>query len=163
MIPNKLYLKLNELSIAHTTYQHEPLFTVEQALKVASEIPGANCKNLFLKDRKGNLYLVIAVHDTVIQLKKLSKHISAPELRFASPELLKETLGVEPGSVTLFGIINDHAHKVIVIVDSNLFKHERVGFHPLTNTATTVIASQDINKFIDACENKRIIVNFEEL
>lgn len=158
----QLFSKLNELSIAHATYHHEPLFTVEQALKVAAEIPGASCKNLFLKDSKGNFYLVVAVHDTVVQLKKLSKQLNAPELRFASAELLKEYLGVEPGSVTLFAIINDHAHKVTVIVDSNLFKHELVGFHPLTNTATTVIAPQDITKFIDAYGNNKVIVDFSQ-
>ncbi len=157
-----VFKKLDELSIPYTTYQHEPLFTAEQAVKVASAIPipGAWVKNLFLKDSKGNLYLVVAVYDTAIALKKLSKYLHAPELRFASPELLRETLGVEPGSVTLFALINDVQRKVTVILDSNLFKHEQAGFHPLVNTATTVIATKDISKFIELVGNKNLMVDF---
>jgi Ala-tRNA(Pro) deacylase len=88
-----VFLKF-KLSIHHTTYRHEPVFIVEQALQLTATIPGASCKNLFLKDSKNRFYLVVAVHDTVINLKKLSKHIHAPELRFANADLLKHYLGV---------------------------------------------------------------------
>lgn len=158
-----LFKKLDELAIVYTNYTHEPLFTVEQSLKACSEIPAAGCKNLFLKDSKKNYYLVAAVHNTVINLKKLSKHVNAPELRFASADALKEYLGVTPGSVTLFGIINDTNHAVKVLLDSSLFNYEYVGFHPLINNATTVIASQDINKFIASCGNHAMIIDFNEL
>jgi Ala-tRNA(Pro) deacylase len=154
---------LNTLSIPHITYHHEPVFTVEQALQLASTIPGASCKNLFLKDSKNRFYLVVAVHDTVINLKKLSKYVHAPELRFANADLLKHYLGVEPGSVTPFGLIHDQDHAVTVFLDSNLFTHADVGFHPLINNATTVISSENLKKFIAACGNTYAIINFSEI
>jgi len=137
----------SELAILTKTYEHEPLFTVEQALTVASHIPGAWCKNLFLKDSKNNVYLISAVHDTKIELKKMSKFIKAPELRFASSELLKQYLNVEPGSVTPFGLIND--------ID--------ISFHPLENTATTVIKSADLITFIKYCGNSFQVIDFSQI
>ena len=145
------------------TYHHEPLFTSEQALKVSSTIPGAKCKNLFLKDSKSKLYLLVAIHDTAIHLKKLSKFIKAPELRFASPELLKEYLGVEPGSVTPFGLINDAQRAVTIILDAKLLEYEYAGFHPLVNTATTVILVDDFKKLIEFWNNNSLVINFSEV
>ena len=110
-----LFNKLEKLNIPYKTYFHEPLFTVEQAMKVASEIPGAQCKNLFLKDSKNNVYLLVAVHDTKVPLKKVSKFIQAPELRFAQEDLLQHFLGVQPGAVTPFGLMHDHEKKVVVL------------------------------------------------
>lgn len=158
-----LFKKLDELSIHYLTYNHEPLFTIEQAMAVASTIPGAQCKNLFLKDSKDNLYLVVAIHDTIINLKKLSKYLNAPELRFAKADLLKAYLGVEPGSVTPFGLINDISHKVFVILDAKLFEHQLIGFHPLINNATIVISFVDLKKFVVSCKNKNIAINFDEI
>lgn len=158
-----LFNKLQTLSIPHTTYPHEPVFTVEQALQLVSTIPGASCKNLFLKDSKNRFYLLVAVHDTMINLKKLSKNISAPELRFANADLLKHYLGVEPGSVTPFGLINDQDHAVTVLLDNNLFSHTHVGFHPLINNATTVISPENLKKFIAGCGNKYDIINLNEM
>lgn len=155
-----LFEKLQDLGINYTVYEHEPLFTVEQALKVASTIPGAQCKNLFLKDSKNNFYLIVALHDTQIHLKSLSKKIQAPELRFASAELLKKYVGVEPGSVTPFGLIHDVDHKVTVLLDAKLLTHEFAGFHPLKNDATVVIATSDLIKFIENCHNRVIMVDF---
>lgn len=153
----------NNLAIKTETYEHEPLFTVEQALAVASHIPGAWCKNLFLKDSKNNVYLISAVHDTKIELKKLSKSIKAPELRFGSAESLKQNLNVEPGSVTPFGLINDRDHKVMVLLDSKLFEHEFISFHPLENTATTVIKPADLITFIKYCGNSLQIIDFSQI
>lgn len=155
-----VFKKLQELGIAQVTYQHEPLFTVEQALRIAATIPGTQCKNLFLKDSKGRVYLVVAVHDTAINLKKLSKTVAAPELRFASADLLRHYLGVEPGSVTPFGLVHDHEHAVTVILDAHLFTQQQVCFHPLINSATTVIAPVDLQKFIDACGNRHVTIDF---
>ncbi len=158
-----LFKKLEDLSIPYTTYQHRPVFTIEQALDVANTIPGALCKNLFLKDKKGKFYLVVADHNTIINLKKLSKHIHAPELRFANPTDLKHYLDIEPGSVTPFALIHEHAQIIQVLVDQNLYKHTHAGFHPLHNSATTVIAVTDLQKFIAACGNQYSIIDFDHL
>ena len=158
-----LFKLLQYLSIDNRTYYHEPLFTVEQALQAASLIPGVQCKNLFLKDSKNNLYLVVALHTTNIALKKLSKYIQAPELRFASADLLKEYLGVTPGSVTPFGLICDKDHKIIVLLDEALFSHDLVSFHPFENNASIVIKPYDLIKFIEYCTNACKTIHFNEL
>ncbi|MBA3954276.1 prolyl-tRNA synthetase associated domain-containing protein [Candidatus Dependentiae bacterium] len=158
-----LFNKLEELNIKYQTYNHEPLLTIEQSLKAAFHIPGIGCKNLFLKDNKNNLYLIVAVYDTKIALKPLSKNIKAPELRFANEELLKQYLGVVPGSVTPFGILNDKDHNVKILLDSRIFNYDQAGFHPLENTQTTVISTKDLKKFIEYCGNFNQIINFENL
>lgn len=156
-----LFKKLEKLNIPYSNYFHEPLFTLEQAMKVASEIPGAHCKNLFLKDSNNKVYLLVAVHDTKVPLKKVSKFIQAPELRFAQEDLLQHYLGVQPGAVTPFGLMHDHEKKVVVLLDARLFAAEQVSFHPLINTATTVIASHDLKKFIESCKNDYRVVDFK--
>lgn len=160
---SELFKILEKLSIENKTYNHEAFFTVEQAMKAASIIPAASCKNLFLKDRKNNVYLLVAIHDTRIELKKLSKYLQAPELRFADPDLLKQTLGVEPGSVTPFGLMYDTEHKVILLLDSRLFENNFISFHPLENTATTVIKSNDLIKFIEYYNNVFHIIDFKQI
>lgn len=158
-----LFQKLKDLNIEYKTFEHEPLLTVEQALKAVAHIPGIWCKNLFLKDSKNNYYLIVAVHDTKIALKNLSKYLKAPELRFADSDLLNQYLGVLPGSVTPFGLINDINHKVKVILDSKVFEHDQAGFHPLENISTTVISTKDLKKFIDSCNNNYQIIDFDNL
>lgn len=157
----ELFEVFEKLNIENKTYFHEPLFTVEQGMP--SIIPGAHCKNLFLKDSKNNLFLVVAVHDTKIDLKKLSKILKAPQLRFANLELLKQYLSVEPGSVTPFGLIFDEENKIFVLLDSRLFDNELVSFHPLINSASTTIKSGDLIKFIEYCGNKFEKIIFNEL
>lgn len=162
---DNLFNRLKELNIEYKTYDHEPLFTVEQAAKATAFIPATQCKNLFLKDDNLDLYLVTAVsdikHETKINLKNLSKYLKAPKLRFADEQLLKQFLGVMPGSVTPFGLINDIESKVKVILDSTLFEYDLVGFHPLENTQTTVILAKDLKKFIESCSNLYQIIDFE--
>ena len=158
----ELYKRFAQLEIKTQLYSHEPLYTVEQAKKVALEIglPGAGCKNLFLKDSKNRLWLLVAMADTKIELKKLSKALHAPELRFANAELLKNYLGVEPGAVTPFGLISDKDHFVRVILDAALFNQELISFHPLTNDATLTITPEDLKRFIESCGNEIIIHSF---
>jgi Ala-tRNA(Pro) deacylase len=158
-----VFQKLTELDIKHTTYFHKPLFTCEQAAQAASLIPAAQCKNLFLKDSKQSFYLIVAVAETVINLKQLSKYLQAPELRFANAELLHQHLHVTPGSVTPFGLIFNKEHTVTVLLDSTLFAHEYVGFHPLENTATTVITPHDLVIFLDSGRHNYKILNFKEI
>lgn len=139
---------LDALGIAHVTVEHPPLFTVEQSQALRGEIPGGHTKNLFLKDKKDQVFLVVAVEDADIDMKGLHRRIDSARLSFGKPELLVELLGVMPGSVTPFGAINDTGGRVTVILDAGLMRHEEVNFHPLENTATTRIRSADLVTFL---------------
>jgi len=142
---------LNQLGISATTVDHPPVFTVEEAQALRGEIAGAHSKNLFLKDKKDTLFLVVAREEAEIDLKHLHGRIGASgRLSFGRPELLMATLGVPPGSVTPFGLINDRPPRVRVILEARLVAHETVNFHPLVNTATTTLASRDLLAFIRA-------------
>lgn len=156
-----LFEFFTKLGIAYKNYEHEPLFTVEQADKVTHSIPGTHIKNLFLKDDNGQLWLIVAEAHAKIELKKVAQLVKAPKLRFADAQLLMEHLGVTPGSVTPFGLINDTNHKIKVIVDNTILTGEIINAHPLENSATTSIAIDDFNKFLNAMGHRVIIINFE--
>lgn len=157
---NQLFKFLDTLAISYELFDHLPVYTVEEAAQHAHHVPGAACKNLFLKDSKKRFWLVVACADTKIELKNLSKQLAAPELRFASAELLMEHLGILPGSVTPFGIINNISKNVTVIFDTALQQQSLVGFHPLENNATVVLNPDDLIKFIQASGNSMIFVDF---
>ena len=146
-----LLARLAELGIATTTLDHEAVFTVAESSKLERELPGGHTKNLFLKDKKGKLYLVVALGHAHIDLKTLPKVLGSDRLSFGRPELLLEILGVPAGSVTPFALINDKARLVTVILDAGMMRHERLNFHPLENTATTNIAREDLVAFIRGC------------
>ena len=148
--PDELFAYLDRLGIAYRTVHHPALFTVEQSQALRGQIPGGHTKNLFLKDKKGALYLVVAEEDAAIALKSLHHRLGAGRFSFGSPELLLETLGVLPGSVTPFGAINDAGQRVSIILDAALMAHDTVNFHPLVNTMTTAIARDDLVKFLSA-------------
>jgi Ala-tRNA(Pro) deacylase len=148
---DELFDFLGKLGIAVTTRDHAPVFTVEEAQKVHGDIPGGHCKNLFCKDEKGVLWLIVALEDAVINLKAAPAKIGSKRLTFGKPDLLMEILGVEPGSVTPFGLINDTEAKVNVILDEAMMRHSVLNYHPLRNDATTSIASDDLLTFIKAC------------
>jgi Ala-tRNA(Pro) deacylase len=154
----KLFDFLDNAGITHTTYRHNPVFTCDDPYDV--EIPAPHTKNLFLKDDKKRLWLISALQSTKIDLKVLSKKLDAKGLRFAQPELLREHLGVEPGSVTWFALINDATHAVYPILDQRLFDDQLTCFHPLRNDATTIIASQDLMTFVEALGREYQIINF---
>ena len=142
---------LDKLGIAAATVDHPPVFTVEEAQALRGTISGAHSKNLFLKDKKGALFLVVAREEAAIDLKHLHKRIGASgRLSFGQAELLVEKLGVAPGSVTPFGLMNDRPPSVRVILEEALVAAETVNFHPLENTATTSLASGDLLAFIRA-------------
>jgi Ala-tRNA(Pro) deacylase len=147
----QLFEFLEKLGISTTTKDHAPVFTVEEAQKVHGDIPGGHCKNLFCKDDKGTLWLIVALEDAVINLKAAPDKIGSKRLTFGKPELLLEVLGVEPGSVTPFGLINDKEQRVRVILDHAMMREEVLNFHPLKNDATTSIRSEDLLTFIRAC------------
>lgn len=146
-----LFARLDELGIKTKTHEHPPLHTVEESRALRGDIPGAHSKNLFLKDKKGVLWLVIALEDTPIDLKSLHRTIGAARLSFGKPDLMREVLGVEPGSVTPFALINETARDVNVVIDEALLAHETLNFHPLVNTATTTIARDGFLEFVAAC------------
>jgi Ala-tRNA(Pro) deacylase len=155
---------LEKLGILTVTVDHEPVFTVEEAQKVHGNILGGHCKNLFCKDEKGVLWLIVALEDSRIDLKAAKDKIGSKRLTFGKPELLLEVLGVEPGSVTPFSLINDKNVRTNVILDASMMKHEKLNFHPLKNDATTTIASGDLLNFIKACgHSPRIVAVSEDL
>ena len=153
-----LFDLFDKLTIKTTTVEHNPVFTVEEAKKVHDQIPGGHCKNLFCKDEKGALWLIVALEDARIDLKVAKDRIGSKRLTFGKPELLLEILGVEPGSVTPFGLINDTQAKTNVILDEAMMRLQRLNFHPLKNDATTTISSGDLITFINATgHNPRIV------
>jgi Ala-tRNA(Pro) deacylase len=135
------------------------LFTVEDSKALRGKIVGGHTKNLFLKDRKGGLFLVVAEEDAVIDLKRLHERIGASgKVSFGSAELLVEVWGVKPGAVTPFGAINDRAGRVTVVLDETLMRHQVLNHHPLVNTSTTSIAPSDLVKFLAATGHQPRVV-----
>ena len=143
-----LFALFDALGIKSVTTEHPPLFTVEESRALRGEIAGGHTKNLFLKDKKDQVFLVVAEEDAPIDMKTLHRRIGSARLSFGRPELLFELLGVVPGSVTPFGIINDAAARVSVILDKPLLRHEKLNFHPLENVATTTIGREDFLAFL---------------
>jgi Ala-tRNA(Pro) deacylase len=149
--PAALFALLDRLGIAHATVTHPPLFTVEQSQALRGQIPGGHTKNLFLKDKKGALFLVTAPEDAEIELKSLHRLLGASgRLSFGSAELMRETLGIEPGAVTPFAAINDTHRRVSVVLDATLMRHATINAHPLVNTRTTSIGRDDLVAFLEA-------------
>jgi len=147
----ELFARLAALGIEAKTVEHPAVFTVAESSTLERELPGGHTKNLFLKDRKGELFLVVALGRALIDLKTLHKKLGCDRLSFGRPELLMEVLGVPAGSVTPFALINDKARRVTVILDADMMRHERLNYHPLENTATSNIAREDLLAFIRAC------------
>ena len=141
---------LERLGIETTTIEHPPLFTVEQSRALRGEIAGGHTKNLFLKDKKDSVFLLVAEEEAELDMKGLHRRIGSARLSFGKPELLAELLGVIPGSVTPFGVINDREPRVTVILEAGLMRHERLNFHPLENSATTTIRRDDLLAFLRA-------------
>jgi Ala-tRNA(Pro) deacylase len=149
--PADLFAFLDRLGIPHTTVTHPPLFTVEQSQALRGQIPGGHTKNLFLRDKKGALYLVTALEDAIIELKSLHRRLGASgRFSFGSADLLRETLGVEPGAVTPFAALNDSGKRVTIVLDQALLRHEAINCHPLVNTMTTTVPREGLLKFLAA-------------
>ena len=160
---SELFTTLDNLGIAHETYDHAPVFTVEESTAIKAKIAGGHSKNLFLKDKSGAFFLICAQSDTPIKINKLHPVLNCKRLSFGKPDALLEKLGVTPGSVTLFSIINDVDGDVTLIIDQRLTEHERVNFHPLLNDATTAITSQDRIKLAKATGHDPIVLDFVAL
>ncbi len=149
--------------IDQTTHDHPAVFRVEEGLELKADMPGAHTKNLFLKDKKGRLWLISARQDTVIDLKRADKWIGSARLSFGNETLLYEALGVRPGSVTALGLINDPDQRVSFVLDQALWDAAIVNFHPLTNTATTGLAQADFRRFLTLIEREPMVVDFGQL
>lgn len=147
-------------AIAHDTTDHPAVFRVGEGEGIKDDIPGAHTKNLFLKDAKGRLWLISAQDDTAIDLKRLHTVIGSARLSFGSAELMEQALGVTPGSVTAFGLINDVERRLTFVLDRRLAQAERVNFHPLTNTATTGVSREGFASFLAALGVTPIVVDF---
>jgi Ala-tRNA(Pro) deacylase len=157
--PEDLLAYLSALSIETETIDHPPLFTVEDSQALRGDIPGGHTKNLFVKDKKGQLFLLVLGEQAVVDLKKVHEKIGAQgRFSFGSAELLEEVWGVKPGAVTPFGAINDNAGKVRVVLDEAMMRHERLNFHPLVNTRTTGLASAGLVKFLRATGHEPLVV-----
>jgi Ala-tRNA(Pro) deacylase len=153
--PDELFAFLDGLGVAHKTVRHKPLFTVEESQALRGEIPGAHTKNLFLRDKKGTVFLVVALEDATIELRSLHRLLGASgRFSFGSADLMREFIGVEPGSVTPFAVINDRLPRVTVVLDAAMMDHAVLNFHPLTNTGTTTISREGLLKFLEATGHK---------
>ncbi|MBY0224181.1 MAG: prolyl-tRNA synthetase associated domain-containing protein [Hyphomicrobium sp.] len=142
--------RLAELRIETTTVDHPPVFSVEESGELYAKIPGGHTKNLFLKDAKGALFLIVAHHRTRVDFKRLPPVIGSARLSFGPAELLQEVMGVKPGSVTAFAVMNDAGQQVRVVMDRNLMEFDIINLHPMENSATTSIARDDLLRFIRA-------------
>ena len=161
--PQDLLDRLTDLGIAAETIEHEPVFTVAESRPIKARIPGAHSKNLFVKDKKGRLFLITAKDETPIDLKRVHEAIGASgRVSFGSADQLREALGVEPGSVTPFAVANDPEGQVTIILDANLMEHQRVNFHPLINSMTTGVHRDDLLKFLRATGHEPRILRLPE-
>jgi Ala-tRNA(Pro) deacylase len=162
-MPQDLFAFLDRLGIAHETQHHPAVFTVEESKRLRGVLPGAHVKNLYLKDKKSRLFLISAVEDTRIDLKKVHEVIGGNgRVSFGSAESLREVLGVEPGSVTPFAAINDTAGQVTVVLDARLMEHERINVHPLVNTMTTGVSREGLLAFLRATGHEPVVEAFDE-
>ncbi len=154
---------LATLGVAATTLDHPAVFTVGEGEDIKASMPGAHTKNLFLKDARDQLWLVSAEGHAAIDLKRLHLVIGSGRLSFGKPELMMQTLGVSPGSVTAFGLVNDVDHRVRFVLDRTLAEAELVNFHPLTNTATTTVSGEGFRQFLEAVGVTPLIVDFVKM
>jgi Ala-tRNA(Pro) deacylase len=160
--PQDLLAFLDRLGISHTTVSHPPLFTVAESQNLRGKIPGGHTKNLFLKDKPGSLFLVVAEEDARIDLKSIHPRIGSKRVSFGSAELLEQHLGIQPGSVTPFAAINDTAGAVSIVLDAAMMQHTVLNFHPLINTMTTSIAAQDLVAFLKATGHEPRILSVSD-
>jgi Ala-tRNA(Pro) deacylase len=156
----ELFAFLDRAGIAHSTLTHAPVFRVGDGQEIKDALPGGHTKNLFLKDDKGQLWLISALGETRIDLKALRKVIGSGRLSFGSAALMEEALGVTPGSVTAFALINDKERRVRFVADAALMAADPVNFHPLSNAATTAVSQEGFRRFLRALQIEPTVVDF---
>ncbi len=160
LTPEELFARFDALGIRHRTYRHPPVFTVAEASALRGNLPGGHSKSLFLKDKKGGLWLLVVLEERALDLKQLASRLGAPRLSFAAPALLLEALGVTPGSVTPFALVNDPLARVTVVLDGEMLKKDPLNYHPLVNDCTTALSPGDLLRFIAACGHRPRVLDF---
>jgi Ala-tRNA(Pro) deacylase len=158
--PDLLFAALDRVGVAHETLWHEPVFRVGEGEEIKAKLAGGHTKNLFLKDAKDRLWLITALAETAIDLKGLPARIGSARLSFGSAALMGEVLGVEPGSVTPFALMNDARRRVTLIVDAALLRADPLNFHPLVNTGTTQVSKAGFLTFLQAIGVEPVVVEF---
>lgn len=163
--PEDLFAFLASLGIETNTVTHPPLHTVEESRALRGDLPGAHIKNLFFKDKKKRLFLVTCLEDRQVNIKALEKALGSARLSFGKPELLWDTLGVKPGAVTPFALINDRGETPDVTfgLDAALKESDPINAHPLHNEATTAISFGDMMKFLAECGHEPVLIDFDSL
>lgn len=159
---DQLFALFDALGLRHETVEHPPVFTVAESDQVKADLPGGHSKNLFLKDKKGALLLISAEQSTQVALKTLHRRLGCGRLSFGRAELLEETLGVTPGSVTAFALVNDPERRVRFVLDRALAAHAQINFHPLKNDATTTMPAEDFLSFVRALGREPEILDLTE-
>jgi Ala-tRNA(Pro) deacylase len=150
MTPDELFAHFDALGIEHRTHSHPPVFTVGEATALRGSLPGGHCKSLFLKDKKGGYWLAVMLEERRIDLKTLAKQLAAPRFSFGGAADLYRVLGVRPGSVTPFALVNDVERLVTPVLDAAMLQYDQLNYHPLKNDRTTAISPADLLRFIAA-------------
>jgi Ala-tRNA(Pro) deacylase len=159
----ELYKKLKELEITYTYHEHPPTPTIEIAMQYWKDLNASHCKNLFFRNHKGNKhYLVILEHKENLDIHSLEKILKQGKISFASEKRMIKYLGLTPGSVSPFGLINDIHHEVIIFIDQNLKSSKTICFHPNINTASLIIEFDDFMNFLTDCGNSFRFINMIE-
>ncbi len=154
----KLRDYLEKHSINYTEYPHKAVFRVSESKTLKKDIPGLHCKCLFLKDNCDRFYLVAVPADKRLDISRLRKRLNLKKLHFASEFELLEKIGLKPGSVSIFGIINDKENQINFILDGDVWSANAVGFHPNLNTSTLVLLHDDLERFYNSVKtNKRVM------
>lgn len=157
--PESLMARFDALGIAYKLHHHEAVYTVEESEKIDADIEGTHCRNLFLRDKKKNNYLVVLQNATDVDMKKLPPVIGSDRLSFGSSDRLWEYLGVRPGSVCPFAVVNDTQNQVKILLDKSMMETDIVNYHPLLNTMTVSIKPADLVKFIESTGHEAHIVD----
>ena len=156
-----LFKHLDGLRILYRLYQHPPVFTVAESEKIEHDIPGVHCRNLFLRDKKKNMYLLVVANDTEVDLKKLQDVIGSDRLSFGSADRLWEVLGVRPGSVCPFCIMNDKKKEVKLLLDADMMEGPIVNYHPMENHMTVGLTPAELLRFFDSIDREAHIVDLK--
>jgi Ala-tRNA(Pro) deacylase len=158
-----LFAFLDSLNISHSTKYHEPVFTVAESHSLRDEIPGGHTKNLFVKDKKDQYFVLTVEEHATVDLKTVHKVIGASSrVSFGRPEMMLDYLGVVPGSVTVFGALNDAGNNVTFVLDEELMSHEIINGHPLSNDATTSIGRDDLIRFLEATGHRPLVLKVSD-
>lgn len=158
-----LFARLTDLGVGFTRHDHPPLFTVDDSKALRGSLPGGHCKNLFLRDKKGAMWLLVCLEDRAIDLKALGAHLGGARLSFGSPDRLMRVLGVTPGAVSPFTLINDSQVAVQVLLDAEMLRHDPLNYHPLRNDMTIAVSPDGLMRFIEACGHRPTVVDLDRL